>query len=262
MREFIRIIVFILVLCTLSVMPAFAHPNSQEGILAEEYIGDDDYNDYFIGGEEIGWFINERFHSGSASISYKFDGVTASTKTLFRNAAQMWASVATFSESNSSANLVQESNLHRGDIVAQYTGYVYTNDTTGHVVYWTIVFNTYDNITYDSVTAAHELGHVIGITDLHDPINIDKLMYYSNASTATAPTSSDLWGAKVILGIHTTHNFSAYRYWGDDANGNHCHVAYCTDCGGVSATHSACVYLPFETHPVCPLCHTPRDAMG
>ncbi len=168
----------------------------------------------------------------------------------------MWSSVATFTEFSQSSNLILEYDFNRRDVVALYTGYVSNASTTGHTAYWTIAFNTHEGISYDAVTVAHELGHVIGLTDLYDNQNINKLMYYSNASTATSPTTSDLWGAKVILGIHTSHAFTSYRYWGTQSNSNY-HVAYCTDCNGNSATHSACIYKGGSTR--CFACNVPKN---
>ncbi len=51
---------------------ATAHSNSQQGILGEGYIGEN-YDNYYIGGEDVGWAIMENRHSGSTSIQYKFD---------------------------------------------------------------------------------------------------------------------------------------------------------------------------------------------
>ncbi len=256
MRTLFRLIGILLSLTLVLSVVASAHSSSQAGILDDEYIPE--YGRYGIGGEQIGWSIDEACHIGTGAFQYRFINVSSALKEKVRQAASLWSEVAAISESSTAIGEFSSYDDPEDGAAATFAP-ISRNVATGHLTQWLIGMNLAYSITTEDI--AHEFGHVIGLNDLYDDINDDKLMYYHVSSTATMPTESDVWGARVILGIHTEHTFSAYRYWGRDENGNHCHVAYCTGCGGVSATHSVCVYLPFETHPVCPLCHTPRDAI-
>ena len=101
-------------------------------------------------------------------------------------------------------------------------------------------------------TLAYELGHAIGLNDLYDDQNVDKLMYgVENYRTVTSPSASDIWGAKVITGVHNTHMW-AYKYHSTTGTGINRHVGCCTSCNGLSATISDCVYNPRGISPQYP----------
>lgn len=93
--------------------------------------------------------------------------------------------------------------------------------------------NRAKNVT--STTLAHEFGHAIGLNDLYDDQNVNKLMYGVSSRTVSSPTTSDKWGAKVITGVHTTHTW-AYKYHSTTGTGQNRHVGYCTSCNGVFTT--------------------------
>ncbi len=82
-RNVVRLILVILVIALLCSTSVFAHTTSQEGILESKYISNPNYADYYIGGEDIGWFINEKCHAGVTTQYYTFDGVTTGTQALF-----------------------------------------------------------------------------------------------------------------------------------------------------------------------------------
>lgn len=250
----VAVLTFLVLLFSASVT---AHTNSQAGILEQEYIAE--YERYGIGGEEIGWSVDEEFHIGQTAFQYVFSEVPTAIQVKFRTAASMWSEVATITESTSATGTVDWFNDPTDSAVAIFIP-ISVNENTGHLTQWAIYINLAYTIT--PRVLAHELGHVIGLNDLYKKGNSGLLMYGYTSGTATAPTESDLWGAKVILGIHTTHNMNNYRYCGDDENGRHCHVNFCSECNANGLERTSCIYLPFETHPVCPLCLTPRDAMG
>lgn len=107
--------------------------------------------------------------------------------------------------------------------------------------------------TQSSTILEHELGHVIGLNDLYESRNQNKLMYgYSNTS-ASSPTSLDIWGAKVITGVHSSHTWG-YKYYDTNSTGNR-HVNYCTQCNGLGLNVTQCVY---NTNNVCKTCGTPK----
>lgn len=226
-----------------------AHSATEEGTIARVFhkIGEDQYNndfyDYCLGSEDIGWVAHEGMHTASSStVYYKFDsGVSTDLRQTFVQGATKWAGIINFVvRTNSAVGTVYAVNNPYYEAAAWTSDRVY--DSNHHLTSWSIYINTY--YTFTAKTAAHELGHVIGLIDLYDTANINKLMYFSTASTATAPTESDKKGARVILGIHgnskpTNPHVWDYKHYGTDSSGNHLHVKYCTVCDGYHALSSA-----------------------
>ncbi len=61
-----------------------------------------------------------------------------------------------------------------------------------------------------------------------------------------------------MLGIHTTHTFSVYNYWGEGVDGYHYHEEYCSNCNGKMATRTKCRYAPLDSFRTCMYCgHSP-----
>lgn len=137
-----------------------------------------------------------------------------------------------------------------GSGVAAQTYEFVTDPNTGHLYSWTIEINRAYPVT--SVTLAHEFGHAIGLNDLYDSTNSNKLMYYHEVRTATAPTTSDAWGAQVITGAHSSHTWG-YKYHSTDSVWNR-HVKYCTSCNGLSTEVEQCTY---DANNVCIKCNIP-----
>lgn len=73
-----RKIVFKLFVCILVVISmsqtsqyVFAHSSSQEDILAKSY---NSFNGgYYIGGDNVGWSIDEGIHTNGTTVTYSFD---------------------------------------------------------------------------------------------------------------------------------------------------------------------------------------------
>ncbi len=60
-------------------------------------------------------------------------------------------------------------------------------------------------------TCAHEIGHVIGLKDLNNSSNKDKLMYFhTDNRTTDILHASDIKGAAVVSGVHTNHLAGSY----------------------------------------------------
>ncbi|QNU66726.1 hypothetical protein EHE19_018095 [Ruminiclostridium herbifermentans] len=182
-------------------------------------------------GEYSGWSIHEGIHTNSTTITYKFyDGdrnLTDTIKSLVRNGASKWSSYGTISESSSGTGKIQTF-ISSNDTVAEF--YDTATDFNGHLTYWTIRFARNKNIT--SVTAAHEFGHVYGLKDLTDFSNLDKLMITYEERTATAPTTQDIKGFRVIMGQHVYHNSWSYKAVPGYPASVSVHLRYCQVCSG------------------------------
>ena len=218
-----------------------AHPSSQEGILAKTYHST--YEGYYVGGESVGWSIDESYHTNGTTLTYSFftsDSYLNSTyKSYVTTGASRWSGTMTITNKTdgSGTGEISTYNDPNTNTVAKFCEY-YANGS-GHLTSWKIKMNRAKNVT--STTLAHEFGHAIGLNDLYDDQNVNKLMYGVSSRTVSSPTTSDKWGAKVITGVHTTHTW-AYKYHSTTGTGQNRHVGYCTSCNGLSATISDCVY--------------------
>lgn len=262
-----KIFTFILIVCTAFRFNSFtssAHTTSQEGIIKKSYI--QQYGGWYIGGEDIGWSIDESCHAGTATIAYR---ITTETGTTLPSGfayqvslgASRWGPTVNITTNTNNASVV--GNIYICDIkdpntVAQYVAYL--SDSNGHLTAWDIQVNTLyiDEIT--PATIAHEFGHVIGLNDLYDDYNNNKIMYGYTSGITPGPVSADIYGAEVITGQHSTHTWTSDPYT----------VHTCTDCGGYGthtptapyrsadgARHwarcSGCSNLVYENHSLDPL---------
>ena len=77
-----------------------AHSSSQEGILMKTYMPK--YGGYYIGGEEVGWSIDEGNHPYTNIVTYRFAPIdyylTDADKQKVRTGASKWSGTATISE--------------------------------------------------------------------------------------------------------------------------------------------------------------------
>lgn len=265
--------IFVIILCLTVYLVSgsvSAHTTSQEGIIDMNYI--EAYDGYYVGGEDMGWSIDEDFHAGTTTIAYRVYSETGAVLSpLFclkiSQGAALWNPTVNITTDTGNATTVGDIYIYdilETDTVARFTNYF--ADANGHLTEWEIQINNlyYNEFTPDVI--AHELGHVIGLNDLYDISNVNKLMYGFVSGTATAPTTSDIWGAKVITGQHSTHTWTSDPY----------RVHTCTDCGGYGehigvfpysqhnasyhkATCKACGNTVYESHTnsiagICKLC--------
>lgn len=236
-----------------------AHTTSQNGIIAQEYFSH--YGLHFIGGETVGWGINESMHTNGSVIYYAFaSGVTLTYKQKVYAGANFWSGNATITENGPNATGLISTINSSSNVIT--TTYIYTVNTYGHITSWEIELNTAKAVTPQCI--AHEFGHILGLTDLFESRNINKLMYYDITSTATTATSSDIKGMQVITGSHTTHTWG-YKYYTTNTYGQHVHAKYCTVCNGFHAASSSqpnvvdtglCVYK----NGICKICGNPENS--
>ena len=246
---------------------ASAHSTSQAGILAKYYIGNNNcpYKGWYIGGEDVGWGINESAHASNSTITYSFSNdpkLSSTLKSYVRSGAAKWSGTATINEKLDGTGVGSIMTFYNGESnIAALTAISAGNN--GHLVWFDMSINRAKTIS--AVTIAHEFGHALGLTDLYEGENVNKLMYYTQASTANNPTTADKRGARVITGQHISHLW-AYRYYGTLSNGKNQHVKYCTSCGGFackSPSNSApmvatCTYKGSSNN--CTICGTPKGA--
>lgn len=253
-RSLIRFAKCILVVALLlqSSPCVFAHSSSQEGILAKSYLAQ--YDGYYIGGEDVGWSIDEGFHTNGTTITYSFSStdpyLTSAYKSYVTTAANKWKNTVTITNKTDGSGTGLISTFHNPntDIVAVFRNY--SANSSGHLIAWQIQMNR--AYTQTASILAHEFGHVIGLNDLYASKNSGKLMYGFTSGTASSPTSSDKWGAKVITGAHSSHSWG-YKYHSTISTGNR-HVKYCTGCNGLTDIIANCIY---NSSNVCTICKIP-----
>ncbi len=242
-----KIMIFLMIGCILCTVSVAAHPASQENVLAEEII--EEYNNqYYIGGEMVGWSIDESFHLGNTSCGFRYSSqFPPALIPIVEAGAQKWLPYVTFGYSDSGMGVFTFYNNPRDPAMAAFTQYA-ADSMTGHLTTWTIKINISYTLTEETI--AHELGHVIGLNDLYDLGNTNKLMYGVDNRTVTGPSESDLWGVKVITGAHIDHDWGNYGM----VNYDNCHARYCNQCNGASASIQACVFQSFGSITRCTLC--------
>ena len=219
-----------------------------------------------MGGENIGWGADETKHSyigtdltNPQKVYFKLDTtdicLTDNYKEMVRQAAQMWSSVIEIVElpegastTGKNVGIINSVSLAAETYIATYTQAITNSD--GHLSSWVITLNRAKNVNAKII--AHEFGHILGLVDLYDNSNNDKLMYHAPAlSSAQAPTAQDIIGAKVITGSHS-HTWQ-YKYYKTDSAGN-MHRGTCTGCNGTAASYERCFY---NAQNICRGCGTP-----
>ena len=230
----------------------FAHSSSQASILTKSY--NSVYDGYYIGGENVGWGIDESFHTNGTTITYSFlssdSNLNSTYKSYVTTGASRWSGTVTITNrtDGSGTGKISTFNDPNSNTVAKFCEY--TANSSGHLISWSIKMNRAKTVS--ATTLVHEFGHVIGLNDLSSSTNNNKLMYLYSDRTVTNPTSSDKWGSKVITGVHSSHTWG-YKYYSTNSVGN-IHVKYCTSCNGLSLITEQCTY---NSTNVCTKCGIP-----
>lgn len=197
-------LMFCVLLSVFSCFSSSAHSVNQSAQLDTYYDG---YGFLCVGGESIGWGIDETVHLGGYNVVYRFGSLSSTYKTMFEQAIAHWenATAAEFTE----GTLFTASGTVKADTgISQIAIFdpIEVDDTTGHITEWEIRINT--NMNPDVVDLMHEIGHIFGIVDLFSYSNRDKLMYaFDEDATATGLTQNDIKGFNVITGIHNSHTW-------------------------------------------------------
>ena len=216
MKKISAILAVLFLVCSVATGVS-AHSSSQKNILRSSLIPEYGNGVYYVGGENVGWSIDESLHTNGPALYYKFSqNLSSARQTIATDAAKKWkACSASLSNVGSSTSVpgvigtISQASLSNSNIVAQFSGSAGAN---GHLTNWSIKFNTNCSTSADSATIAHELCHVYGLNDLYstnDPDNRSRLMFGTTESTATRPSYRDAQGFWVITGKHTTHSFSS-----------------------------------------------------
>lgn len=250
--RFIRYI-FVMVCVWALLIGVFAHPSPQAGILAKTYMGTNGYDDYYVGGEVQGWSIRENMHTNGTTINYFFytgaQAPNATQKEITRRGAGMWAGTVTINEVPEGTSGAGRVYAYNGGTYDGYATFCEQTTVNTHLTSWSIKINNNKNAT--AVTLAHEFGHAIGLNDLYEDYNANKLMYgYEPTCTATGPTDLDKWGARVITGEHTSHTWG-YKCHSAAPNGGNRHIKYCIQCKGLTDMISSCTY---NSQKICTIC--------
>ena len=254
---FIAVLYILIAVFMLQTGPcAFAHLYTQDGILAKSYIDHDGYYDYYIGGENVGWSIDENYHTNGTTLTYSFSNddpyLTMLYKIYIANGAARWSDVVTITEKTdgTGTGLIDTFSNINDRAVAKFNDY--SADGAGHLTSWKISINRAH--TQSVATMAHEFGHAIGLNDLYAAENNDKLMYGCvDGATAAYPSIYDQWGAKVITGVHVSHSWG-HKYHSITGYGGNRHIKYCTVCYGLTNTITDCTY---NSANICTVCGVP-----
>lgn len=258
------ICIFVAVLMVTITPVVSAHMTSHEGILAGYYYYDADGDaHYCIGGEDVGWSIDEYYHTNGTNLTYSFSNSdpyltdTYAYKSYVTNGASRWSGTVTIVNKTDGSGTGLICTHEDANTVRLARFFDVTVDPYRHFDSWTISMNRMAPLS--PAILAHEFGHAIGLVDLYADQNSNKLMYqYIGDTNVSMPTALDKWGAKVITGVHTSHTWG-YKYHSTTTSGNNRHVNYCTGCNGfpVQKVIANCVY---NANNVCRLCGTPAGS--
>lgn len=155
------------------------------------------------GSESVGWKVNCGYHAGTQYINYTSSGLDSTYKNYTYRGVSNWnsTSAVNISHSVSSNNIVTSHGGPDSGTVAVTK--VWDNPLTGHMTRWEISYNRYvmgnRTATQNNGTATHELGHGIGLADVKNDSNNNKIMYGFSTRTVFKTVSNDITGAREAI---------------------------------------------------------------
>ncbi|WP_152024031.1 hypothetical protein [Shouchella clausii] len=155
------------------------------------------------GGEGSGWKVNcsngPPGHLGQQSTTYAYaSGLAQQYKNITSTGATRWnnSGIVRISYSASSNNYIHQYSNTNTNTVAYATAQTFNN----HKSRWNIYYNHSKmngrSAAANNTTATHELGHSIGLGDLTNSSNRNKLMYGTETRTVTTHQAADRTGAR------------------------------------------------------------------
>lgn len=227
MKRQVFAIALTLILATVWSVPVLAHPTK----LLSEYKCL----------EANGWGIteNQHFGTGTPTFAYYFSfegSITEKQKEYIRNGANKWGTRINATEvdsidSESVSHVKWTTFTSQKEVVASTTP-LFAANSAGHIKQWKMAINLTYASSFNTRTAAHEFGHVVGLNDLYNVTNANKLMYGSQTGSASAPQSADIMGYNVITGKHSDHsNLTGYTRPAEMPSTTPVHRRQCRTCG-------------------------------
>ncbi|MFS1518477.1 hypothetical protein V1503_18750 [Bacillus sp. SCS-151] len=158
------------------------------------------------GSESEGWVLKLNGHAGTSLDSFSLNPKITIGGSLYNEilgGAAKWDSSDVSFYHNSSGNgvgYISTFTQPDSDTIAQFYGR--DTNSQGHYIRWTMDINVPRYNDYDTadrkIILAHEFGHAVGLKDLRDTSNNDKLMYGTTKEWdwPSYPTPADKTGAK------------------------------------------------------------------
>ncbi|MGE7917967.1 hypothetical protein ACQKM9_03330 [Viridibacillus sp. NPDC093762] len=155
------------------------------------------------GSESVGWKVNcsGNGHAGKSNFTYR-TALSSNYSGYTQVGVGRWnaTSIVNITYAVGSSNLITSHGGPDTSTAAATSSWVNSN---GHKSKWEISYNTYvmdkRTSTKNNGTAAHELGHAIGLADLYQSTNTNKLMYGVSDRTVYSPVTADKTGAKEAI---------------------------------------------------------------
>jgi len=250
MKRMLKLLVtisFVISICLIS-LTSSAHNTVQSG--------------FIVWGEDVGWRIREGtalpVHTNGTQIAYDIcnsldyyhghggDMIRPLNEVISRGATT-WNSHGIVSIARNGPGprgIIKESFIANSNVIARVdserynsSGHFIVDDFSIHGVYsWEMLINSNGYLPQRTthLIIAHEFGHIIGLADLYNDNNSDKLMFHSTQGwEATGPTVADRNGARVITGQHV-HTSTSFPTTIRQLTGNR-HASACTDCGAFNS---------------------------